>query len=131
MLEKKQAYQGLGFRHAAEKIETTKDKLPWRHIVFAGFNALTKAEELIIGTLRNDGKASLLWDVDAYYLENKQQEAGDFLRNWLHKWPVKEPRWIFNDFATSEKIIEIIGSPDPVGQVKNRVLCSVRQHGDL
>ncbi len=118
LLEKKQAYQGLGFRHAAENIETTKDKLPWRHIVFAGFNALTKAEELIIGTLRNDGKASLLWDVDAYYLENKQQEAGDFLRNWLHKWPVKEPRWIFNDFATSEKIIEIIGSPDPVGQVK-------------
>ena len=118
LLDKKHAYQGLGFRHAAENIETTKQKLPWRHIIFTGFNALTKAEEQIIGTLRNDGKATLLWDADHYYLDNKQQEAGDFLRDWMHKWPVKEPQWIFDDFATSVKQIEIIGSPDPVGQVK-------------
>ena len=118
LLAKNQAYQGLGFRHAAKNIETTKDNLPWRHIIFAGFNALTKAEEIIIGTLRNDGKATLLWDADQYYLENRQQEAGDFLRHWLRKWPVKEPMWISDDFAASEKQIEIIGSPDPVGQVK-------------
>ncbi len=30
LLDKKHAYQGLGFRHAAENIETTKQKLPWR-----------------------------------------------------------------------------------------------------
>lgn len=118
LLAKNQAYQGLGFRLAAENIEIKKHALPWKHIVFAGFNALTKAEEHIIGTLRNDGKATLLWDADEYYLKNKQQEAGDFLRDWINKWPVKEPRWISDDFAKSSKNIEIIGSPDPVGQVK-------------
>jgi ATP-dependent helicase/nuclease subunit B len=118
LLAKNQVYQGLGFRIAAENIEIKKDILPWKHIVFAGFNALTKAEEHIIGTLRNDGKATLLWDADEYYLKNKQQEAGDFLRDWFNKWPVKEPRWISDDFARSSKNIEIIGSPDPVGQVK-------------
>ena len=118
LIAKNHAYQGLIFRHAAQNIETSKDMLPWRHVVFAGFNALTKAEEHIISVLRNNGKATLLWDADRYYLDNLQQEAGDFLREWMHKWPVKEPRWICSDFATSDKQIEIIGSPDPVGQVK-------------
>ncbi len=118
LVSKNHAYQGLCFRHAAETIDNVKDKLPWRHIIFAGFNALTRAEERIMGVLRNDGKATMLWDADRYYFENKQQEAGDFLRSWMHKWPVKEPRWIFDDFSNSVKQIDIIGSPDPVGQVK-------------
>ncbi|MFZ4520361.1 MAG: PD-(D/E)XK nuclease family protein [Bacteroidales bacterium] len=118
LVAKNQAYQGLSFKNAAAKIETIKDKFPWRHIIFAGFNALTKAEEHIMSVLRTEGKATLLWDVDRYYLDNRQQEAGDFLRDWLRKWPVKEPHWIFDDFATTAKQIEIIGSPDPVGQVK-------------
>ncbi len=118
LLAKNRAYQGLSFRYAARNIDLAKEKLPWRHIVFAGFNALTKAEEKIIETLRNNGQATLLWDADHYYFDNKQQEAGDFLRNWLAKWPAKESRWVSDDFATAEKKIEIIGSPDPVGQVK-------------
>lgn len=118
LLAKNQAYQGLGFRQAATKIENNIQKLPWQHIVFAGFNALTKAEEKIFETLKNAGKATILWDADHYYLDNPQQEAGDFLRGWLKKWPLKDFKWIFNDFAASEKLVEIIGSPDPLGQVK-------------
>jgi hypothetical protein len=118
LLAKNHAYQGLSFKQAAANIESRKHDLPWRHIIFAGFNALTKAEVQIIGTLRNEGKATLLWDADHYYFDNRQQEAGDFLRDWVRKWPVKEPRWISDDFADSQKQIEIIGSPDPVGQVK-------------
>jgi len=118
LLSKNQAYQGLIFRHAAENIETVKEQLAWSHILFAGFNALTLAEEKIIDTLRNHGLATLLWDSDRYYLDNRQMEAGDFLRNWFRKWPVKEPCWISDDFSTTDKTIEIIASPDPVGQVK-------------
>lgn len=118
LLSKKQAYQGLSFRQAAQNIETITHDLPWNHIVFAGFNALTKSEEHIIGNLRNQGKATLLWDSDHYYLDNNQQEAGDFLRGLIRKWPVKEPYWVFDDFAASKKQIAIIGSPDPIGQVK-------------
>lgn len=118
LLSKNQCYQGLNFRYAAERIETFKDKLPWRHIIFAGFNALTKAEERIFTCLHQHGLATLLWDADHYYLDNMQQEAGDFLREWLRKWPPVSPDWICNDFAGSEKKIEIIGVPDPVGQGK-------------
>jgi hypothetical protein len=116
--DRNKAYQGLSFRAAAENVESKMDQLPWHHIIFAGFNALTKAEEHIIGVLRNNGKATLLWDSDRYYLENRQQEAGDFLREWIRKWPLEEPLWIDDDFATTGKQIEIVGSPDPVGQVK-------------
>jgi len=112
------AYQGLAFRQAAMVIGHKMAGLPWKHIVFAGFNALTRAEEKIIGALRDEGMATLLWDADRYYLENRQQEAGDFLRQWLKKWPVKEPRWISDCYVSSAKEIRIIGSPDPVGQVK-------------
>ncbi len=118
LLEKKQAYQGLNFRHAAENIETFKDKLPWRHVLFAGFNALTKAEEHIIDALYKSGKATIRWDADHFYLDNRQQEAGDFLRDWLHKWPSKNQDRIADDFLTSAKSIDIIGSPDPLGQVR-------------
>ncbi len=118
LFAKNQAYQGLSFRRAAANIEEFKDHLPWRHVVFAGFNALTKAEEKIIETLKNNGLATLLWDADRYYLDNKQQEAGDFLREWLHKWPAGKDNRVSEDFSDSEKKIEIIGSPDPVGQVK-------------
>ncbi|MEI7499471.1 MAG: PD-(D/E)XK nuclease family protein [Bacteroidota bacterium] len=118
LLAKNHSYSGLSFRHAAENIESYIDKLPWRHILFAGFNALTKAEEHIITSLHKHGQATLLWDADRYYLNNRQQEAGDFLRDWFGKWPVKNSMWISDDFANSVKNIEIIGSPDPVGQVK-------------
>ena len=118
LMAKGQAYQGLVFRHAAGNTQSKRAELPWRHIIFAGFNALTKAEEQVIRSLLNDGKATMLWDADHYYLDNRQQEAGDFLREWMRKWPAKEPSWIFDDFATSVKKIGIIGSPDPVGQVK-------------
>ncbi len=118
LIKKNQAYQGLAFRHAANTIEAAKDHLPWQHLIFAGFNALTKAEETIIETLKNNGQATLLWDADHYYVDNKQQEAGDFLRVLLGKWATKEPRWIAGDFASGEKKISIVGAPDPVGQVK-------------
>ncbi|MEI6433598.1 MAG: PD-(D/E)XK nuclease family protein [Bacteroidota bacterium] len=118
LLAKNQAWQGLIFRNVAENIEQIKDNLPWKHVVFAGFNALTRAEEIIIGTMRTSGLATLLWDADRYYLNDEKQEAGEFLRNWFRKWPVKEARWISDDFAIGSKQISIIGAPDPVGQVK-------------
>lgn len=50
-------------------------------LVFAGFNALTPVEELLIRHFVENG-ASILWDLDAYYLEDAEQEAGSFLRKY-------------------------------------------------
>jgi ATP-dependent helicase/nuclease subunit B len=118
MLASRRAWQGLLFRHAASTIPGVVHTLPWKQVVFAGFNALTRAEEAIISELRLNKKATLLWDADEYYLNNEIQEAGSFLREWIRKWPSAEIRWVGDDLASGEKDIRIIGAPDPVGQVK-------------
>jgi ATP-dependent helicase/nuclease subunit B len=118
LLDTGRAWQGLLFRHTAERINETVYHLPWKQVVFAGFNALTRAEENIISCLRLNKKATLLWDADPYYLNNEMQEAGMFLREWIRKWPSDEVKWISDDFASSHKEIRIIGAPDAIGQVK-------------
>ena len=118
MLAKNQGWQGLIFRKVAENIDQIKDRMTWKHVIFAGLNALTKAEEQLIGVLRNNGMATLLWDADGYYFHDGKQEAGEFLRKWMKKWPVQEMLWVSDDYARDAKEIVMIGSPDPVGQVK-------------
>ena len=51
-----------------------------RKLYFAGFNALTYAEEKIIKHFVVEENARVFWDVDDYYFSNPKQEAGLFLR---------------------------------------------------
>ncbi|MCX6243728.1 MAG: PD-(D/E)XK nuclease family protein [Bacteroidetes bacterium] len=118
LLASNRAYPGLLFRKTAENIGQWKQKLPWEQVIFAGFNALTKAEEVIIDALVSSGKAELLWDADAYYMEDEKQEAGFFLRSWKKKWKTGPFNWISDDLATSSAEIHVIGVPFHVGQAK-------------
>lgn len=122
------AYPGLLFRKTAEHIGDHQKKLVWNKIIFAGFNALTKAEEVIIDSLVSIGKAETLWDADAYYMEDEKQEAGFFLRHWKKKWKSHPFNWIEKDFATSSLKINIIGVPYHVGQAK---LCGELLSGQI
>lgn len=103
---------GMIFRYVADHIESIQDNLSWQHVIFAGFNALNKAEEKVIGSLRREGRATLLWDADRYYIQNPLQEAGTFLRESFHRWPVNEVRWLQEDLSGSEKEITIAALPD-------------------
>jgi len=82
LLSQKQAYQGLAYRIVADKVEERVAKYPWKKIIFAGFNALNKAEEIIIEKLLNTDKAQIIWDTDSYYIHNVNQEAGRFIRRY-------------------------------------------------
>ncbi len=118
LLSSNLAYPGLLFRKTAGQIDALSDKMPWGKIIFAGFNAMTKAEEVIIDNLVSSEKAEILWDADAYYMEDEKQEAGFFLRKWKRKWKNQPFNWIEKDFATSNAKINIIGVPLHVGQAK-------------
>ncbi len=127
LLAKKQAYQGLAFRLVADDVLgklnhfETKNH-PWKKIIFIGFNALNDSEEKIIKTLKNDGRAEILWDADKYYLDNTVQEAGRFLRKHREKTglyiPGENEGWLENLIATDSKKINIIGVSSNVGQAK-------------
>jgi hypothetical protein len=118
LLDSRRVYQGLAYRRVAETIEEVSAHLPWKKVFFAGFNALTIAEQKIISHLFTEGKAVLYWDADAYYLDDPAQEAGKFLRAYRNSSSFGSFRWIGENFRTGKKEIRITGIPKNVGQVK-------------
>ena len=118
LLARNQSYQGHLYRYVAENIADKIVNVQWKHLVFAGFNALTTSEEHIIKYLCKEGIAKTLWDADEYYIHNPQQEAGKFLRKYAEHWLNTDFDWIGNDLKTDTKEINIIGVPMKIGQVK-------------
>ncbi len=58
-------------------------KLNYKKIYIIGFNALSTSETIIFKYLLNSNLAEVIWDADSYYLNDKEQEAGLFLRKNL------------------------------------------------
>lgn len=77
------AYQGLAYRALYEQRHAHLEK--WRatseQLFVVGFNALNQTEETLFRFWHQEGWATFYWDVDRYYFDDKQHEAGQFLRN--------------------------------------------------
>jgi CRISPR/Cas system-associated exonuclease Cas4 (RecB family) len=80
--EQDQAYNGMLYREYAENLLSRDIEISGK-LIFAGFNALTKTEEVIIKEAVKNG-AKVYWDLDAYYAgpEQTAQEAGNFFREY-------------------------------------------------
>jgi len=116
LTEKNLVYQGLAYRIAATNIKEFADNLPWQKIFFAGLNALSGSEEKIIDHLLHHNMAEIFWDADEYYIKDQGQEAGEFIRNYLGKWPADPVKWVENDFRLMKKEISVFGIPRSMGQ---------------
>lgn len=111
-------YAGRIYRILAEKLKEGGVDIPYEKIIFAGFNALSRAEEQIIQSLLSRGVAEIYWDCDRMYMQDIRDEAGDFLRKYKKKWHFKNIHWIETDMFSQEKRIEITGCPQLVAQAK-------------
>ncbi|MBP6979288.1 MAG: PD-(D/E)XK nuclease family protein [Bacteroidales bacterium] len=118
LLEKRKVYQGLAYRRLAETIQDVSANLPWKKVFFAGFNALTTAEQRIIEYLFTRDQAVLYWDADSYYMDDPEQEAGRFLRPIRNLSSFGPFQWIETHFRSPQKDITITGIPKNVGQAK-------------
>ena len=119
LIAERRAYNGLAARTAADGIERyIREKAQHKKFLFAGFNALTKAEEHIFQFLMEKEMADVLWDADIYYMEDPAQEAGFFLRQYRKHWKQKEFRWTTNELNAHPKKIEVIGVAQHIGQAK-------------
>jgi len=119
-IENKKAYQGLICRESVKNIEPFSKENDQEFFVFAGFNALTPSEEKIIQYLLAQNKAKIYWDIDCYFLENRQNKTGYFIRKFKEKWSYYKSNpfeWIFDEFS-QEKNIHIIGTAKSIGQAK-------------
>lgn len=93
-------------------------KIGDKHILFAGFNALTHTEERIIDILVKNDKAEVLFNYDHYYVDDPVNEAGTFAR----KYKQRHPQWLKNGIShaltTEPKTIHIISASGNAMQAK-------------
>lgn len=125
------AYEGMLHRDIAEQLLGGKLDIPFKNvksIKFAGFNALTIAEEKIISFFVEQG-AEVYWDMDDYYVNNDAQEAGKFLREYQQHPVLKStfPQEIpshglfkkyYADGDQKRHPVKIFGAAQPIGQAK-------------
>lgn len=67
-------------RSVAEQAANGKLDLPWESVWFVGANAMEPALLAVAEHLQRAGKAEFAWDTDLFHLDDRTQEAGEFLR---------------------------------------------------
>ena len=108
-------WQGLCYRIAYQNTVEKKIPLPFDKVVFCGLNALNNAEESIMAFLEKTGVAESLWDVDNYYMSDKNQEAGHFLRKRLKN--KKEIHFVSDLLKSDHKQIKVVGVAGQMTQI--------------
>ncbi len=115
--EKGCGYQGMIHRQGAEMLKESGFDFGPEKFIFIGFNALTGCEKILFRHLKKSGNAEFFWDYDRYYLANKHQEAGLFMRENLREFPPVEFDENYSPFA-AEKDIQIVAAPSDALQAK-------------
>ncbi|UNY99932.1 PD-(D/E)XK nuclease family protein [Zhouia spongiae] len=111
-------YQGLVYREAIENLEYFIDNNSNKKFYFIGFNALNNAESVIFQKFLSSAKAEIYWDIDQSFIENKEHDAGLFIRRYLNEWDYfkKHPIKYLSNHFSEEKNIQIVGIPKNIGQ---------------
>lgn len=106
----RQGYEGMAYRWMAEAVSTEKFNTHYSQLYFAGFNALSTAEEVIIKGLAAQRKATVFFDADPYFLDDPQHEAGRFIRKYIKEWKLPEVQWLEPHLTTETKHVSMIGT---------------------
>lgn len=118
LAKKGMTFSGKAYRTVTENIDVIFEKHPNKRFLFAGFNALSKAEKSIMKQLHQMGKADILIDADTYYFHDRIHEAGLFLRNTTNYLGLKELPFITNRLLTEHKEVDVIACSQFTGQAK-------------
>ncbi len=86
LLDKSLGYQGLVYRKASETLDAYLESQDPHTYIFLGFNALNKAEALIIQAVLEKGLGQIYWDADSYYIDDPVHDAGYFIRQYSKSW---------------------------------------------
>lgn len=111
-------YTSRAYRQLLEGFLSGKVKND-KKVIFAGFNALTKAEEYLVDVFLKKFDSKIFWKYDDVYLGNEQNEGSKFLRYYIQRWGnninsvvIKNPK------ATEQKKLEVFNSSSSVAQIK-------------
>lgn len=111
-------YRGMLYRKAAANLSNNASYFEGKPLIFAGFNALSSSEENIIAYFLKQQQGFIYWEADEYYLNDKSQEAGKFLRYYKEHWGnYKNSIFYCNNRLSQEpKEIHISGAPKSMMQ---------------
>ncbi|MFI3266165.1 MAG: PD-(D/E)XK nuclease family protein, partial [Rikenellaceae bacterium] len=86
------AYDGMAQRIVAQKFkESGQDVFEGQHYVVVGFNALTECEKILFKAIKNYSACShFFWDYDQSYFNDKEHQAGLFIRQNVAMFKQKE-----------------------------------------
>lgn len=111
-------YAGRAFKFAANNVDLLFKEDKQQRFLFIGLNALSKAELSVIKQLHVMGRAEVLIDADSYYMEDKDHEAGYFLRRLQSELGVRKLDFTEDRIVNKPLNIEIISCAQNTGQVK-------------
>ena len=113
------AYEGKAYRKAVERLRSGAEPVPAGiEVVFAGFNALNRSEELVFDWFKTRGNTLFFWDYDPPYIENDLHEAGFFLKRYLSRYPQPADFPVDSHTNQTDQKITTISVPSPISQVK-------------
>ncbi len=84
--------------------------------VAIGFNALTECEKILFDTISTLGKIDFFWDYDSYYSQNRDQEAGLFIRENIRRFPSSVE--VSHDNFHKPKSLEVVAAASNALQCK-------------
>ncbi len=107
---------GAQYREVAEKLKDSNAcEIPYKRIIFVGFNVLSSSELCIFERLKNLGIADFYWDFDFPEPLKNLSSPARFLKNYIKSFP---SRYDISLSSVPTPEIEIIGVPSNIGQVK-------------
>lgn len=121
--EKGMAYEGMMYRHLAERIrggESVRDILQAafpeaESFVFVGLNALTPCESLLMKRMRDAGVARFVWDFSSAEIRDKRNKSSLYMERNLADFPQDFP---IDPEGLSRPQVSVISVPSAVGQAK-------------
>lgn len=115
---KGQLYMGGAYKKVSDNIQLVFEANKEATFLFAGFNAWSAAEASIVKQLKKLGRGHVLVDADAFYIDDKNHEAGSFIRKQFEKLDVKTLPFVDNQLLTKSMKIVVIECAQSTGQIK-------------
>ncbi|HBX87405.1 MAG TPA: PD-(D/E)XK nuclease family protein [Marinilabiliaceae bacterium] len=79
--QQKEAYNGMLIMRIAEKARSGRSiDIPYKKVVFSGFNALNKCEKIVFNYLKTQNKANFFWDYPQDILREKLDPTNHALK---------------------------------------------------
>lgn len=126
LTENKQSNFPTIYRNLAENLNANDDFInSYDKVLFVGFNALNNVEARLFKKWQEEQKALFYFDVDNYYLNDKQQEAGLFIRrNMIQTGLINALGDPSDTIGQRQDIINLYASTGKVSQTKllNKIL---------